>query len=308
MSLLLYAGMAFRGVERVRDALEKYRPGPVYIMFSGGKDSALATLFTAEVTDDFVMVFLHIAGQSHRDNISAVYGFVNELKNIYGLSVSSVRFVCKRPGDMRKNMYRVLRDYPRPLLVHAIVTSHSLGLDYWNTLLRYGFPMPLERGGGGKRYCCSEFKSKWFDELPPNTRRSERVLVSGVKKADSSYRKKLWSNYVMRFYKHTSHPDITIAPLVDYTDVEVMLLLKQYNIKSILRQYEKWHRSPNCVLCPLQGKHAFMLALKNLPCSYLKHVSSVLKELLPRYKSTTFSHKKIKEWMGLIQEEMKKRC
>ena len=308
MSLLMYMDLASRGIGRVRKVLERYKPSPVFIMFSGGKDSALASLFTAEVTDDFIMVFLHIAGQTHRDNISAVYGFIEELKDIFGLSINSARFVCRNPGDMRRNMYRALYNYSRPLLVHAVVTSHSLGLDYWNTLRKYGFPMPLERAGKGKRFCCSEFKSKWFDELPPNTKKFERVVVSGVKKTDSFYRRKLWDNYVMIFNKHTKYPDITIAPLIDYTDIEVMLLLKQYNVKSILKQYEKWRRSPNCVICPLQGKHGFMLALKNLPCNYLNHVVSYIEELLPRYRSTTFSHKKIKEWIFLIRKEMERRC
>ncbi len=293
-----------RGIRIIRKAIEEYKPRPLYIMFSGGKDSALATYYTLKVTGNVIMIFIHIPGQTHLDNIRAVYGFVKELEEKIGEKIRVKRITCRRKKDLLVTVYREMEN--TPILIHAICNSYTLGLPYWQAVERYGFPAPSERfnNGQGKRWCCAEFKSLWFNTLPPNNPRRQRVLVSGVKRFDSVYRRKRYREYILSFKStHTRYEDVVVFPLIDYTDVEVILELRKQGFNSILEQYKKWRRSPNCVLCPLMGREALMKAVDNLPCNYIRSLLPFLEKLRQRYRENTFTYKKLTEWINTMRRK-----
>jgi 3'-phosphoadenosine 5'-phosphosulfate sulfotransferase (PAPS reductase)/FAD synthetase len=152
-------------------------------------------------------------------------------------------------------------------------------------------------------------------ELPPNTvvnGRHARTLAVGYRRQESSYRARLWSGLgslpVRVFRARDGLDDYALAPILDFTTEEVDEMLRHYGIADIvLKQYERWRRAPNCVLCPLQGKAAFRLALKNMPTQWLLNIKRILEELLPRYRDGTFSKQRIQEWIEMIDEELKAR-
>lgn len=73
--------------------------------------------------------------------------------------------------------------------------------------------------------------------------------------------------------------DYTLAPLCDLRDPQVWALLEYYGIRSIVaRQYEKWGRSPNCVLCPLASKRQLQRAVRQLPTGFMKRYYEALRD------------------------------
>ena len=147
---------------KVRGFLRDYRPEFLYVLVSGGKDSVAVWALVDSVTDEYVAVFLHIAGQSHADNINAVYRVAREL----GVSSRSVVRV-DATRSIRGRLREAIDSCSRPCLLHVIVYTHR-GEDFWAALLRYGYPTPFSKYGWGVRWCCGTFKHRVFNRLPYN--------------------------------------------------------------------------------------------------------------------------------------------
>jgi len=296
--------------ERIKQFINLYQPKWLYVMFSGGRDSAAVLAAARSVTSDIVAVYLHIAGQTHRDNVVAA------IEAAKRLDIDVVNLGVARRGSLRHKVMKAVEEHGTPVMLHIITVDYQRHVDYWTALKIYGFPAPRERWGGGKRWCCAHFKSDWMAELPPNASvngRPVRALLVGIRREESNYRKKLWSDVgklPLRIFKaRDGLDDYALAPILDMTTAEVDEMLRHYGIANIiLRQYERWRRAPNCMLCPLMGKAECRLALQNMPTTYLQRVKQVLEELLPRYKDGTFSKNKIREWIEMIDEELARRA
>jgi len=304
MSLLKYVegSIGKRAKDKIKDFMDKYNPRFLYVDFSGGKDSSAVLALVNDVTSKWIATFIHIAGQTHGINVESAYGVAKRLVH----DIDIIKIVAKKKGLVLHGFRKILNEYTPPFMVHVITFSHSSGLDYWSAIEKHGFPAPTERMGRGKRWCCSEFKSEWLDERPPNgffNGRLARFIAVGVKRSDSPYRRKLWANtHVKVFDRNVRYIDVALAPLIDYTNTEVFQVLLEYNIADIVsKQYEKWKRAPNCMLCPLMGKEALNIAVRNISPGLKKRVLEVLKKIRPRYKDDTFSAKKIDEWIKALE-------
>ena len=290
--------IAARVEERVRRFIDEYRPRFVYVMFSGGKDSATALAAAMRVAPNRVVaVFSHIVGQTHHLNLQAALETAKHL---------GMRVRVLRPGSPGELRLALLREPPRPPELLVVVVSYRHGLSYWDAVLRYGFPAPAERFGRGLRWCCSEFKEKWWHELPANTvynGRPAKALIAGVKASDSPYRAKRWKQPVNIFRAAQGQYRIALAPLYDLRDHHVWSLLRHYGLyETIHKQYEVFGHSPNCVLCPLMNMEAFEKTIRVLPKSYLKRVLDVLVKVRGRYRDGTFSATRLDKWIRMIRE------
>jgi len=309
-SLIEYSSKDLRRVaeERIERFLEQYSPKWLYVDWSGGKDSTAVLAAAVSAAKDMVVAtFLHLAGQTVHDNAKAVLEVARRL----GLNV--FRYAgMKSPRELYIAM---LRDRPwesAPALVYVVTTAH--GMDYWSATLKYGFEAPIERLGGGKRWACSEFKGKWLAARPPNGRyrgRPARFLLVGIRRAESPYRAKLWRDTSVKVFgeRYQKVPDVALAPIIDFVEPEVWHLLQLYGLRDAVEpQYVKWGgRAPNCALCPLMNRANFARALRNLPTGYLERALAVLREVRRRYRDSTFSAKKIDEWIPAIEAELERR-
>lgn len=286
--------------KKIQWFLNKYGPEFLWVLVSGGKDSAAVWALTNSVTRDYVAVFVHIAGQTHGDNVKAVYDIARRL---------NVHDVVRVRVDVTQRIMRQLKDAlescGRPCLMHIIVFTHR-GEDFWQALMRYGYPAPLGRFGKGTRWCCGTFKHRVFGRLPYNGRRNGepwRYGVDGVKATDSPYRRKKYISDILTWERTR---DTYLFPLRFLTDEQVWEILRRYDLYDIVyRQYERWGRAPNCMFCPMVGRRELIAkTVEAMPESMRKLVYSHLYQLLPCYKETTFSYKSIKKWLKALENSI----
>jgi len=305
-SLLGYTNLASVVEDRIRRFIDEYRPRFIYVFFSGGKDSAAVLAAAASCCKDRVVaVFNHIVGQTHALNVQAALGVARKL----GLQIR--RIVPKSPEHLSLEL---ARQPPRPgELLYLVVRSYRLGLDYWSAVKHWGFPAPAERFGKGVRWCCSEFKEKWWRDLPSNglyEGKPAKYLLVGVKRSDSSYRRKKWKDSMVRVFRVSRGVDVALAPLADLSDADVWSLLRHYGVYDTVRkQYDVLGHSPNCLLCPLMNTEALRRSLTVLPCSYLASLRKTLSELRGRYSEGTFSFRVLGRWLSVLDETVSlKKC
>ena len=304
VSLLGYVGGTGLVEKRIEEFIERHRPRWVYVFFSAGKDSSALLAAAARCCRDRVVaVFNHIVGQTHALNAQAALRVARAL----GLEVR--RLAPRGPGELQAAL---AREPPRPgQLLYLVVRSYSGGLDYWRAVAENGFPAPTERWGGGVRWCCREYKEKWWSLLPFNGTydgKMARYLAVGVKRSDSEFRRRRWSGTTVRVYRTRGGVDVALAPLADLSDADVWALLRRYGIHGIVaEQYRAMGHSPNCTLCPLMGRAALERTVAALPAPYLEHVAETLEAIRGRYKQGSFSAKRIDEWLRVIRAELERR-
>lgn len=283
--------------DKIKLFLDTYGPKFLWVLVSGGKDSVAAWALADSVTRDYVAVFVHIAGQTHSDNVKAVYDVARILgvRDVVRVRVDATRRIMKQ-------LEEALETCGRPCLLHVVVFTHR-GEDFWQALMRYGYPAPLGRFGKGTRWCCGTFKHRVFGRLPYNGRRNGepwRYGMDGVKATDSPYRRKKYTSDVLTWERTR---DTYLFPLRLLSDEQVWGILRYYGLYEVVyRQYERWGRAPNCMFCPMVGRRELIAkTVKAMPESMRKLVYSHLYQLLPRYKETTFSYKSIRKWLEVLE-------
>jgi len=299
MSLLAYNRSLVKLVEsRIERFVDEYKPRYIYVYFSGGKDSsAVLAASTNCCPEKVVAVYNHIVGQTHRLNVEAVIGVVKKL----GLEIR--RIVPRNPENLRITL---LQDPPRPgQLLYLVVRSYRYGLPYWDAVKKWGFPVPSERARNGVRWCCSEYKEKWWYMLPPNgvhRGRTVKYNVVGIKRSDSPHRAKTWRTMINIY---DSKSMVTLAPLYDLSDNDVWSLLRSYDLYDIVKkQYDVMGESPNCTLCPLMPLHILEKAVTKLPTSYLEMVRDTIEKYGVR---GSVSEYKVSKWIEIIDKELERR-
>lgn len=228
-----------------------------YVGFSGGKDStAVLALAARAYPEGLIGVFVHIPGQTVTDNVVAARGVAREL----GLSWETLRV-----GDPRE-LSESIDPSVGGVVYHVIVGRRP----YWELLRVKGSPAPPPR----PRWCCRYYKEEPMNWLPPSRSDGSRFIVTGVKRADSRARARRWADSCEHLFKPRVGParlDVTLAPLCDLNHADVWGILEYLGLYGIVRrQYEKWGRSPNCVLCPLASKRQLERAVKQLPTGFLE--------------------------------------
>lgn len=285
-----------RARNAVRDFITRYRPEYLYVLVSGGKDSAAVWAIVDEVTSDYIAVFLHIAGQTHADNIYTVYSLAK------ALGVTEKRVVrVDRTRLIRDELRKAIDSCSTPCLLHVIVYTHR-GEDFWSALLRYGYPTPFSRYGWGVRWCCGTFKHRVFNRLPYNgvyRGTPWKYGVDGVKATDSPRRRRIFTSDVITWEKTR---DTYLFPIRDWTDEQVWEALRHYGLYEIVhRQYERWGRSPNCMFCPMVGRmDSIMQTVRAMPEGARRRLREILEKLLPRYKQGTYAYRSISKWLRAL--------
>lgn len=110
-----------------------------------------------------------------------------------------------------------------------------------------------------RRYCCAELK-----ELHG----TGRVLITGVRRAESSSRKD------RPIYGTSVHNSKTVYcnPIVDWTEQEVWDYIKENNLK-YPSLYDEGYSRIGCIMCPLQNRYGMLKDAVRFP----KHYRAYLK-------------------------------
>lgn len=283
-SLLDYIGEEDRAGREISDVVESLvfawwaeneSPTPVYVGFSGGKDSSavLAVAVNTIGGDNVTGWFWHIPGQTILDNIMASKRVAGKL----GLEWRTI--TVREPRELW-----TLK--PEPGTVYHVIVGRK---PYWELLREKGTPAPPPY----PRWCCKYYKEEPLANTRPQ-RPGRRYILTGVKRSDSRARAKRWPESCRKTFK-SKHgvQDIALAPLCNLTDSEVWSLLKYYDIADIVKQqYIKYGRSPNCALCPLASKKQLKKAAKNLPRSMIE---KYLEALQPHNSKIAVRMRKILE-------------
>lgn len=293
---VLGVGAIIRGrVEGIRRFFYEHSPDYLYVLVSGGKDSAAVWGLAARARIPYVAVFIQIPGQTVADNIKAVEGVAERL----GVRAEETVVVRETEGIWPRLSAAIAR-CPKPCLLRVIPFT-QYGEDFWGAMLRYGFPAPLGRFGKGTRWCCGTFKHRVLNRLPYNGRRGGvpwRFGINGIKATDSPYRRKKYTSDVMTW---EATKDTYYFPLRTLTDDMVWRILKALKLDEIVSpQYEKWGRAPNCFFCPMLGKRAMAATAKAMTPQQRSFVVKHLRAVLPKYKEGTYSRRAIEEWLRVL--------
>jgi len=207
----------------------------IYIMFSGGKDSAalLAALpYTKHAIRKAVIVYIQVAGNTHPENVATVYRFVERL----GFGVDGVCVVVSPPNHTIRNAV-----YGGCRVIHVVRFSDE-GVDFFDAMVSRGFPLSMSYPS---RWCRIVFKNRVVEALP-----RPWFVVDGVRAVDSPARRRRVKQLV---YTTTlvGYRLIVARPLFDMSDEEVWEVLREAGVDKLLSTYERYGSSLNCSVCPL---------------------------------------------------------
>ncbi len=279
----------------IKQFMDVFAPDYLYVLVSGGKDSVAAWSLVNDAVRDYVVVYNHIPGQTHTDNVEVVYSVADKL----GVK-DKARVIVKETRRIRDQLRESIESCRMPCLLHVIVYTHR-GEDYWSAMKRYGYPAPLGRWGMGTRWCCGVFKHRIFNRLPYNgtyNGKEWKYGVDGSKATDSPYRRKIYVKDIMTWVKTR---DTYLLPLRTLSNEDVWTILRFYGLYEIVhKQYEVWGRAPNCTFCPMLSRRKAEITVKAMSPAMRKHISGILKEIRGRYKETTFSYRSINTWLQLL--------
>jgi len=202
--------------------LHEIRPHSIVYLFSGGKDSSLALLKTRDIVRDYAsrfnarvyIVHITVTGNTHPLNVYAAATVMYWHRKHYGFE----------PVFLARD--KVFQEY----------------------MAKYGLQI------GPQRWCYTEFKNKviaGFERILPRP-----VLeIDGMKRSDSKHRLEMLSSewqYIER--RHSEFKYWAWHPLINYDGNPLDELRKHPEFEPIVRLYEKFGDSLNCVLCPYKNK------------------------------------------------------
>lgn len=204
------------------DKLYEIRPRSIVYLFSAGKDSAAALALTRDVVRDVAselrakvyILYVYVTGNTHPLNAFCAFTVGKWHEKHYGFE-----FVAKARD-------RLFQEY----------------------MAKYG----LQKGT--QRWCYLEFKEKVIREFHRILPRPV-LYIDGMRPSDSKHRKKIITNEFQLIDSSRGkywawHPLFSIS-----SDDEVFDILREYDEFSyILKLYEKFGDSLNCIVCPYKNK------------------------------------------------------
>lgn len=121
----------------------------------------------------------------------------------------------------------------------------------WNYRPKHFYRLIVERGYPLRRWrwCCQEFKERYG---------LGRVLISGVRCAESPRRKQQWTTFQRRIIKRDRSRDIEggeywmVNPIVHWSDADVWEFIGQHNLP-YCELYDEGFKRLGCVGCPMSG-------------------------------------------------------
>jgi phosphoadenosine phosphosulfate reductase len=135
------------------------------------------------------------------------------------------------------------------------------------------------------RYCCRYLKERGGEG---------RTIIDGVRWAESTRRSKR-----MMFERCSKNATtLYLHPIIDWTDEDVWIYIRQNNLK-YCSLYDEGFKRLGCILCPLGGKKQMLIQAERWPKyynAYMRTFERMLKSLPPAYKLQWKSAEEVMHW------------
>ena len=188
--------------------------------------------------------------------------------------------------------YRRLKTLPQDKLN---ILNPTIGFHKWVTeIKKYKTPTVLMRN------CCSTYKEgqiySAYDKNQP------MVQVLGLRRHESTkraeYQYEMGADFYADLYGHRNTPAawITVAPLIDWTDVDVWLFLLRENM-DFNRQYRLGFNRCGCLVCPYQTAYVDLLIAEHYPKAWSRWVEILKKGYEQMHVAQNFKWT-LEEWIN----------
>ena len=286
--------------KRIRDWIN-YFDEDVYIAFSGGKDSTVLLDIARRIRPDIPAVFVNTGNENPE-----IVSFVKSLDNITILTPKkSFLQLIKDEGLPvgSKQVSRFIRDLQNPTQNNQAtrnlrLTGYNRKGDYlptmklpkkWHKLVDSKFKISEK--------CCDILKKEPLNRYQKQTK---KYPITGVMASESNRREQAYIKFGCNIYK-AEHP--ISNPLSIWTEQDILLYLKEYNVKyssaygDIIGEYPNLDTSKEkrtgCMACPF-GVH-----LEKSPNRFQR-----LKKNYPNFHKVYIEQTEISELMQFIGVEI----
>lgn len=153
---------------------------------------------------------------------------------------------CKTGIDPPELVYFIKGEHPEVIFIKPLMTK-------WEGILIHGLPLRQ------RRWCCQVLK-----EHDGNN----RVVLQGVRWAESSRRRRRWDVYTLGRSDLGSKTKRTaiafVSPIIDWTDEDVWQYIKQFNLP-YCSLYDQGYKRIGCILCPFSSGDALRRDIEHYP-------------------------------------------
>ena len=146
---------------------------------------------------------------------------------------------------------------------YPAVIEHKPKKSFFQLIPTRGFPTRQVR------WCCEELKEKYFG--------NDRVVVTGIRWAESSRRKK--RGMVEQCYRTKTKS--FVHPIIDWDNGDIWNYIK-HNELPYCCLYDQGFKRIGCILCPMSGKKMRKLEAVRYP-NYVKAYKLAFRKLLLKY-------------------------
>jgi len=213
---------------RVEDIFKQIRPRSVIYLYSGGKDSSLALLLTRDL--------------------------VKDLCSVIGCKVYVVHIVVtgnSLPANTWCSQYVMKWHEKNYGFIPAVLAASK---SFPDLVCKYGFQTM------SGRWCWTEFKEKplrSFEQVIPRP----ILEIDGMSKSDSRWRAEIMKSEIEHIKTNGGRDYWSWHPLFssDLDSDKKMEILRQYpEFSCVVKLYELYGDSMNCVICPYKSKEKLM--------------------------------------------------
>jgi len=291
-----------RVASRIEQFYERHKPNKIWFFYSGGKDSSAVLVALSElakkrpdILERVVVLYTAVTGNTHYLNRKQTYENVKRfLPDHYS------NFVQILPKS-REYVKAMLSTAKPPCFVELNTVSWSYQKPYLDTIIQVGFPTVVSNPRGGLRFCCSEFKEKWWRLLPHE--RGYRYVIVGEKATDSVMRRKKWGHAVDRglfelTFETEKVVEVSHSPIADLRDEDVKAILRHYNVELPSYQYGD---SLNCIICPFKRRKSIEAMLPILHEKQLRMVAKAFCTSFERWRGGKLLIEEFEQWRPFIE-------
>ncbi len=237
-------------------------------------------------------IFSHSGG---KDSTVAYDIWVKTLKKIYDKYNITIDYIINfaNTSNETADTYKYIKnELPKDKLK---ILNPKEGFYQWIKRKNYYTPSCLVRN------CCSTYKEGQINKAYDNN--LEYVMCIGVRQGESAKRSKYQFAMDDTFYRKifngkSNMPKkwINIAPIIDWTDMDVWLYIKKNNLK-YNPQYDFGFNRCGCLICPYQSDYIDLLIEEYYPNQWKRWI-----DILTKSYTSTFVYENFKwtleEWLN----------